>query len=86
MSEVNALADRLFDTILDRYPVDASLMGFDRDHASLVDHSEEAERQYALKLRAIQDAVERLEPAISSVCVRTSLLMIPSVMRSVRSA
>ncbi|WP_157984576.1 DUF885 domain-containing protein [Lentzea terrae] len=63
MSEVNALADRLFDTILDRYPVDATLMGFDLDHESLVDHSEEADQQYAVRLWAIGDAAERLEPA-----------------------
>ncbi|KJK49963.1 hypothetical protein UK23_12115 [Lentzea aerocolonigenes] len=63
MSEVNALADRLFDTILDRYPLDASLMGFDLDHASLVDHSEDAERQYATRLQAIAQAAQRLQPA-----------------------
>ncbi|MEU0882865.1 DUF885 domain-containing protein [Lentzea sp. NPDC005914] len=63
MSAVNVLADRLFDTILDRYPVDASLMGFDVDHESLVDHSEEADQRYAVRLQALGDAVRRLEPA-----------------------
>ncbi|NKE59204.1 DUF885 domain-containing protein [Lentzea sp. PSKA42] len=62
MSEANALADRLFDTILDRYPVDASLMGFDVDHESLVDHSEEADQRYRVRLWAIGDAAERLQP------------------------
>jgi uncharacterized protein (DUF885 family) len=62
MSEVNALADRLFDTILDRYPVDASLMGFDLDHESLVDHSVEADQRYRARLRDIGDAATRLEP------------------------
>ncbi|WP_330271485.1 hypothetical protein OG205_30885 [Lentzea sp. NBC_00516] len=42
MSEADAIADRLFDVILDRYPLDASLMGFDVDHESLTDHGEEA--------------------------------------------
>ena len=62
MSEINALADRLFDTILDRYPLDASLMGFDLDHASHVDHSEEAEQRYLVRLREIGDSAMRLEP------------------------
>ncbi|MEV6242523.1 DUF885 domain-containing protein [Lentzea sp. NPDC051838] len=63
MSEVNALADRLFDLILERYPLDASLMGFDLDHESLVDHSEEADRQFALRLRAISDEARALQPS-----------------------
>ena len=41
MPEVSALADRLFDTILDHYPLRANLMGL-RDDGALTDHSEEA--------------------------------------------
>jgi uncharacterized protein (DUF885 family) len=61
MSEIDVLADRLFDAILDRYPVDASLMGFDVDHESLVDHSEEADQRHRERLRELGEAAERLE-------------------------
>lgn len=62
MSDVNALADRLFAAILERYPVDASLMGLDGDQAALVDHSEEAGKRWQTKLWAIGDAAKRLSP------------------------
>ncbi|SDO91073.1 DUF885 domain-containing protein [Lentzea jiangxiensis] len=62
MSDVNALADRLFDAILDRYPVDASLMGFGRDDGLLVDHSTEGERIYLGRLREIAAAARSTDP------------------------
>ncbi|GAB2871400.1 DUF885 domain-containing protein [Lentzea nigeriaca] len=62
MSEVDALADRLFDTILGRYPVDATLMGYDVDHSSLTDQSEEAGRRYRDRLHELGEAARRLEP------------------------
>ncbi|SEQ30916.1 Uncharacterized conserved protein, DUF885 familyt [Lentzea xinjiangensis] len=66
MSDVNALADRLFATILDRYPVDAALMGFDLGHESLTDHSEEAGHRYRERLRDIGDAARRIRPGTLS--------------------
>ncbi|MET9231497.1 DUF885 domain-containing protein [Lentzea sp. NPDC003310] len=62
MSYVNAFADRFFDAVLDRYPLDASLMGFDRDHASLVDHSVEADQRQLDLLHAFRDEAGTLEP------------------------
>lgn len=62
MSEINAVADRLFAAILERYPVDASLMGLDRDNTALVDHSDEAGERWQRTLQAIGDAAKRFEP------------------------
>ena len=62
MTEINAIADRLFGVILDHHPVDATMMGLDGDHEALVDHSEEAEQQYQVRLWAIGEAAERLVP------------------------
>ncbi|MGW6936644.1 DUF885 domain-containing protein [Lentzea sp. NPDC054927] len=75
MSEVNALADRLFDTILERYPVDASLMGFDLDHESLVDHSEEADHRYQARLHEIRAVAAQLEPANLSERITVGIVL-----------
>ncbi|MFS8099793.1 DUF885 domain-containing protein [Lentzea alba] len=62
MSEVNVLADRLFAELLDHYPVMATLLGLDGDHEALTDHSVEAEQQFRVRLWAIVEAANELEP------------------------
>ncbi|MEU3648520.1 DUF885 domain-containing protein [Lentzea sp. NPDC034063] len=66
MQEADAIADRLFGAILDRYPLDASLMGFDVDHESLTDHGEEAGERYRARLLAIREDALKLVPATTS--------------------
>ncbi|ANZ36795.1 hypothetical protein BBK82_12665 [Lentzea guizhouensis] len=60
--EVNALADRLFRTIMRRYPVDATMLGQDGDHEALVDHSEEAGERFKAELEEIGEQARKLEP------------------------
>jgi uncharacterized protein (DUF885 family) len=60
--EVDALADRLFRAIMERYPLDATLLGQDGDHEALVDHSEEAGERYRAELRAIGEEARELNP------------------------
>lgn len=75
MSEINALADRLFGAIMERHPVDATLMGMEGDHTALVDHSEEAEQQYRIRLWAIEDAAKRLEPQTLSERITLGIVL-----------
>jgi uncharacterized protein (DUF885 family) len=75
MSEVNALADRLFGAIMERHPIDATLMGMEGDHTALVDHSEEAEQQYRVRLQAIEDAVKRLQPRTLSERITLGIVL-----------
>jgi uncharacterized protein (DUF885 family) len=58
MSEINALADRLFDTVLEHHTLRPNLMGL-RDDGALQDHSEEADQRYLRRYREIAEEAER---------------------------
>ncbi|WP_086663186.1 DUF885 domain-containing protein [Lentzea kentuckyensis] len=62
MTEANALAEDLWDLIMDHHALRANLMGL-RDDGALQDHSEEADQDYLRRYRAIAEEAGRMPQA-----------------------
>ena len=62
MTEANALAEDLWDLIMDHHALRANLMGL-RDDGALQDHSEEADQVYLRRYRAIAEEAGRMPQA-----------------------
>jgi uncharacterized protein (DUF885 family) len=61
MSQLDALADRLWDLVLEQHPLLANLMGL-RDDGVLADHSEEAHQRFLGRYRAVIEEADGLTP------------------------